>query len=44
MKMFDYHCSRCGCEFFMEEVYDSEMDAIVCPNCGAIKIEEKGDE
>lgn len=33
--MFDYHCDRCGYEFFMEEAYDSELDAIVCPYCGA---------
>ena len=30
----DYHCSCCGYDFFMEEGYDTLMDAIVCPNCG----------
>ena len=31
--MFDYHC-ECGLDFFMEEGYDKELDAIVCPMCG----------
>ena len=35
--MFDYHCKCCGYDFFMEEGYDKELDATVCPMCGAIR-------
>lgn len=35
--MFEYHCNCCGFDFFMEEGYDSNLDAIVCPMCGAIR-------
>ena len=35
--MFDYHCNRCGYDFFTEEGYDELPDAIVCPNCKAIR-------
>jgi DNA-directed RNA polymerase subunit RPC12/RpoP len=38
--MFDYHCN-CGYDFFMEEGYDRETDAIVCPMCGATHISEE---
>jgi hypothetical protein len=31
--MFDYHC-KCGYDFFMEEGYEPELDAIICPHCG----------
>jgi DNA-directed RNA polymerase subunit RPC12/RpoP len=34
MELFDYHCPECGFDFLMEEGYDNELDAIVCPNCG----------
>jgi DNA-directed RNA polymerase subunit RPC12/RpoP len=30
----DYYCIRCGYGFFVEEGYDKEADAIICPNCG----------
>lgn len=33
--MFDYHCNCCGYDFFMEEGYDVDLDAIVCPMCNA---------
>lgn len=35
--MFEYHCNCCGYDFFMEEGYDSNLDAIVCPMCKAIR-------
>lgn len=34
--MFEYHCNCCGFDFFMEEGYDANLDAIVCPMCGTI--------
>ena len=30
----DYHCNCCDFDFFMEEGYNGELDAIVCPMCG----------
>ena len=35
--MFEYHCNCCGYDFFMEEGYDNNLDAIVCPMCKAIR-------
>jgi uncharacterized Zn finger protein (UPF0148 family) len=32
--MFDYHCNDCGFDFFVEEGYNAELDAIICPWCG----------
>lgn len=32
--MFDYHCTECSYDFFMEEGYNANKDAIICPNCG----------
>lgn len=29
----DYHCNCCGFDFFMEEGYNGELDAVVCPMC-----------
>lgn len=40
--MFDYHCT-CGHDFFMEEGYNAELDAIICPMCGAARYEEDDD-
>lgn len=38
--MFDYYCNCCGYNFFMEEGYDHETDAIICPMCGAVKCDD----
>lgn len=32
--MFDYHCTCCGYDFFIEEGYNANEDVIICPNCG----------
>jgi len=34
--MFEYHCN-CGFDFFMEEGYDANLNAIVCPMCEAVR-------
>lgn len=39
--MFDYHCKRCGYDFFEEEGY--VINAIVCPMCGATRYEGDDD-
>lgn len=41
--MFEYHCNCCGYDFFMEEGYNGELDAIICPMCGAERYDEDGD-
>lgn len=41
--MFDYHCNVCGHEFFLEEGYDANTDAIVCPVCQAIRYSDNDD-
>ena len=33
----DYHCNCCGYDFFMEEGYNANEDAIICPMCGAAR-------
>ena len=35
--MFEYHCNFCRYDFFTEEGYDSNLNAIVCPVCGVIR-------
>lgn len=39
----EYHCNCCGYDFFMEEGYDANLDAIVCPMCEAIRYEDVDD-
>ena len=34
MELFDCCCEGCGFVFFVEEGYDANLDAIVCPRCG----------
>ena len=41
--MCDYHCNCCGFDFFEEESYNTELDAIVCPMCGAAQYPEDDD-
>lgn len=40
----DYHCKRCGFDFFEAEGYEYAINAIVCPMCGATRFEEDGDD
>lgn len=35
--MFDYHCNCCGLDFFFEEGYNANEDAIICPMCMAVR-------
>lgn len=37
--MFEYRCNCCGFDFFAEEGYDANLDAIVCPMCGQLGTE-----
>ena len=32
--MYDYHCNHCGFDFLLEEGYNANEDAIICPMCG----------
>lgn len=34
--MFDYCCTKCDYDFFLEEGYEPETDMIVCPICGTV--------
>ena len=37
----DYHCNCCGYDFFMEEGYNADFDAIFCPVCGRYVEQER---
>ena len=41
--MYEYHCNCCGFDFFEEECYNAELDAIVCPMCGVARYPEDDD-
>ena len=41
--MYDYHCNYCDFDFFEEEGYNAELDAIVCSICGVARYPEDDD-